>query len=451
MKTSKLCIILMIMVLLVLQVVPAFAYVDEPEITSKAAVLIDAKTKEVLYEHNKDELRTPASLTKMMTAMLVSEKLKMDTVITVPKEATGITGNNMKLKKGEKIAVNQLLDAMLVFSANDAAIALALQVSDSLEDFYKLMNEKAKEIGCKNTNFISPNGLTNNMQHHSTAYEMALIAREAMKDNTIRTIVKKTKCTIPATNKSEERKFKSTNRLLYDTKHKFKIDGDEYTIKYKYATGIKTGMMSSSGNCLAAGAIKDKTELISVVLGSGDDLTRFEESKEILMFGMDNYKTYQVAGPKEVVGKVKVKHGSKLRVKAYVAEGAYVTIPKDADESIVTSKVIMDKDIKAPVKAGTAVGVIKLSSGGDVVGTEKLIISESVKVGGPWTYIGISDRMMIIIVGVLLLIIIITIFKKRNRKKKRLKKEEALRKARERKAMEIAKDRAEKKRRDWPY
>lgn len=441
----------MIMVLLVSQVVPAFAYIDEPDITSKSAVLIDGKTKEVLYEHNKDEIRTPASLTKMMTAMLIVENLKMDTVVIVPKEATGITGNNMELKKGEKITVEQLLDAMLVFSANDAAIALALQVSDTLEDFYKLMNEKAKEIGCKTTNFISPNGLTNDIKHHSTAYEMALIAREAMKDKTIRSVVKKTSCIIPATNKSKERKFKSTNRLLYDTKHKFKIDGDEYTIKYKYATGIKTGMMNSSGNCLAAGALKEETELISVVLGSGDDLTRFEESKEILMFGMDNYKTYEVAAPKEYVAKVKVKHGSKLRVETYAKEGAYVTIPKDADETIVTSKVIMNEDIKAPIKAGTVVGTIELSSGGDVVGTEDLVISESVKEGGPWTYIGISDRMMLIIVGIILIIIILTIIKKSHRKKKRLKKEEAMKRAREKKAMEIAKKRAEKKRREWPY
>lgn len=441
----------MVVVLLFLQVVPTFASNEEPDIVSRAAVVIDSKTKEVLYEKNMEEIRTPASLTKMLTAILVVENLDLKKEIVAPKEAIGIKGNNMNLKKGEKLTVEELLNAMLIYSANDAAIALGVEVAGSLENFYQLMNEKARVIGCKNSNFISANGLTNNIKHHSTAYDMALIAAKSMEYKEIRKIVKKIDYTIEATNKSDERTFKTTNRLLYDKKHTYKLDGKNETLKYDLAIGVKTGLMNSSGHCLAAAAKKDGTEVISVVLGSSEDLARFEESKTLLMYAFDNFKTYEAIPKDEAVGKVKIKRGAKLSAEVFVNGGAYVTLPKTTENSVVTTEVVLKDDIEAPVKKGTVVGYVKIKDAGTLVDKVDVSIGESVKKGGPWTILGISNLMMIIIALVILALLVLLITMKTSKKRLRKKRELAAKRAREEKILELARQRAEKKKREWPY
>lgn len=441
---------LLIVVLLLMQVVPTFAS-EDVDVISQSAILMDATTGEVLYSKSADEERTPASLTKMMTAILVMDNLDMGKMVTVPDKAVGIYGNNMALQHGEKLSVEELLNAMLIYSANDAAITLAIEVAGSESKFYSMMNQRAKKIGCKNTNFISENGLTNDSKHHSTARDMALITKEAMTYKEIQSIVKKTEYTIAATNKSGERNYKSTNKLLYDTKDKFTIDGKKVPIKYDYAIGVKTGYMSSSGYCLAAEAQKDDTKMIAVVLGGNEDLDRFIDGKMLLSYGLDNYNTVEPVKAGEVVDKIRVKWGAKRTANVTVKDSLYATLPVDADLEVLEKNIKIDDNIDAPAKKGTEVGSIDITEAGIVIGSAKLYIAETVEKGGPWSILGISDIMFYTGVGIIVLLILLFFIHKRRKRLRKIRKEERLKIAREKKALEIARERAEKKRREWPY
>ena len=158
---------------------------DALELEATTAILIDAKTGEILFSKNKDVQMAPASMTKIMTALLAIENLDMDTVVTIDDETPYTEGNIIYMHPGEKFTVEQLLTAMLVSSANDCAVALAKTMSGTVKDFANLMNGKAKELGAKNTNFVNPNGL-DDKRHVSTAYDFARIAKEAMKNETFR-------------------------------------------------------------------------------------------------------------------------------------------------------------------------------------------------------------------------------------------------------------------------
>ncbi|MDO5331576.1 MAG: serine hydrolase, partial [Bacillota bacterium] len=189
----------------------SFAESEIPlKLYSDAALVCDMTTGEIIYSLNADELRYPASTTKMLTAILALENLDLEDTVTVDKEAAGVGGNSLKLKSGEKFKVKDLLYGTLVISANDGAVALAKKVSGSVEEFAKLMNKKAIEIGCTSSNFVNPNGLHDD-NHYTTARDLALIAMYCMKNETFREIVSLPSYTVPATNLSEERVVENTN------------------------------------------------------------------------------------------------------------------------------------------------------------------------------------------------------------------------------------------------
>ncbi|MEA4923182.1 MAG: D-alanyl-D-alanine carboxypeptidase family protein [Eubacteriaceae bacterium] len=452
MKKKSISILIILMVLLVVQAVPVFAAEDDPPKTDcGAALLMDAKTGEVLYESNSTKAMQPASLTKMMTALLVVENLDMNDTVTVPKEAVGITGNNIGLKEGEVFTVEQLLNALMIYSANDAAVALGIKVSGNIDSFLALMNEKAAKLGMNDTHYISPNGLVESTSHITTAKDISIIAREVLRSKTLSKIVCKTKYTIPQTNMSKERKLKSTNKLLYDTKHKIQVNGQTRTPKYEGAEGIKTGFMNASGYCLAAAVERDGTQFIAVVMDAGTDLARYSNAISMLDYGFDNYYTYKLMDKGAECGRVKVKYGHNTFVQTEAAGGAYATLPKQASKDVAESKVSLDSNVKAPIKKGTKVGVVNIYENGEKTGTADIVITKTVKKGGPWSAWYISDIAFIIICAVVLLLIILLIMRGTGRKKRKRKQEFEKRKAREHRAREIAAERADKQRREWPY
>ena len=236
-------------------------------IYSPSCVLMEANSGKILYEKNSNQVRYPASTTKIMTAILVLENCELTDVATVSRNAIHSIPPDYVLcniKEGEELTIEQLLNVLLIPSANDAAVVLAEHISGSVSKFSDLMNEKAKEIGCKNTHFVNPNGI-HNKNHVSTAYDLALIGRYAMKNDTFRRIVKKTQYTLPATNKysKTDRTFKTTNDLLIKNTSKSKSN-----YYYPDAIGVKTGYTGDAGNCLVASAKRDNMEVISVVLGA---------------------------------------------------------------------------------------------------------------------------------------------------------------------------------------
>lgn len=239
------------------------------EKSSSGAVCIEWTSRKVLYgdgEHNKT---FPASTTKILTALVVLENLQLNEKVTVPKQAVGIEGSSLYLKEGEVLTVEDLLYGMMLRSGNDAATTLAIAVSGNLTDFAKQMNEKARECGANNSNFVNPHGL-HHPDHYTTAYDMALITAEAMKYSYFRTIVMSQKARIGEGEST--RVIANKNKMLY---------------LYEGANGVKTGYTKNSGRCLVSSAKRNGMQLISVVLNHGD---MWGDSMKLMDYGFDNFE-----------------------------------------------------------------------------------------------------------------------------------------------------------------
>lgn len=391
----------------------------EPVIEAKAAVLIDASTGEVLFDKNMNQKMYPASTTKIMTALLVLENLKLSQIVTIDKETALTGGSQINLVEGEKITVEQLLYALLLKSANDSAVALAKAVSGSVPQFAELMNERAKELGAKNTHFVTPNGLPND-NHYTSAYDLAMIAKGAMQNQEFRKLVTTLKYTIPQTNKSAARELKNPNKLLY-SKAKISVNGVMRPFKYKGATGIKNGYTDEAGRCLVASAKRGDRELISVVLNTSAD-GKFADSIALLDYGFDNYKSELAIKKGESVGNIKVIKGAASSVDVVAAKSAYVSVfDENTEESQIRSKVIIDHEIKAPVAKGQQVGKVEIYKGNDLVDQVDAVAAKSVDQGGFLSTFGIPDWVTHMVLGVIALLVILKILSKiavRNRKRK---------------------------------
>lgn len=266
---------------------------EEMQIYSEAAVLIEATTGKVLYEKNMNERKYPASTTKILTAIIALEKCDLDEVATASSNAvnsikSGYTKADIQI--GEKFTIEELLNVMMVQSANEAATIIAEHISGNVSEFSKLMNEKAKEIGCKNSNFLNANGV-HEENHYSTAYDMALIARYCMKNEVFRKLANMMECSLPRTEywqdeqveEHGERTFKNTNKLL--------IEENRYY--YPYAIGVKTGFTTPAKNCLISASNKDGFELIAVVLHAETTeeglSARYLDTINLFEYGYNNY------------------------------------------------------------------------------------------------------------------------------------------------------------------
>ncbi len=259
----------------------------QPSITAKGAILVETSTGRILYEKSSTRQMYPASTTKIMTAILVIENCDLSDIVTVSETAlsnipTGYVTCDIQV--GEEISVKDLLYALMVKSANDAAYVLAEHVAGTIDNFSSMMNAKAKEIGCKETNFVNPNGI-HSQRHYSSAYDLYLMAQYGMKNETFRNLVSTTSYTLPATNKHSEadRSFTTTNELINPD------SGDNF---YSNAIGIKTGFTSQAGNCLVAESSRDGLDFIAVVLNAEDSKSRYTDCKTLFDFAFDNYTTY---------------------------------------------------------------------------------------------------------------------------------------------------------------
>ena len=345
-------------------VIEAAALSEAPAVAAEGAVLIKYSTGEVLFEKNKDEKLFPASTTKVLTGLIALEKLDMDTVVTVDAEAASTDGSRIYLSEGEQVTVEQLINAMLIYSANDAAIALAKEISGSVEEFAVLMNSKAKELGAVNSNFTTPNGLPDE-NHYTTAYDLALITRAAMQNNMFRQIVGTYEYKIPATNKYQARTLTNTNRLFWDNNTQIESNGYVRTLKYEGATGIKTGYTAAAGNCLVAGANRQGTEFIAVILQS-QPTVYFADAIRLFDYGYNNYYFALQYDPDEPLGTIKVKGGAVDKVDVVCAEWIGEVISIDQSEDVVTTDIKIKKSLKAPFEAGTTVGAVKLYYNGEL-------------------------------------------------------------------------------------
>ncbi len=387
---------------------------DAPAIEGTSAILMDAKSGEILYEKNAYEKRDPASVTKILTCLVALETLELDEKITSTIEQDpASSGTSILMKKGEVFTVEQLLYALMLPSANDAAIALAEASGGSVENFCEMMNERAARCGAKDTYFKNPNGLnTTDKSNVTTAYDLTLISREAMKNEMFRKIVGTVDYKLPKTNKSKTRNLINVNRTISDGEIEFKEANGyaEYTKKgfYRYegAIGIKTGYTSAAGNCFCGWAVKEDTTLIGVVLNSSTYETRFEDVIKLWDYGFEKYYTYPVAYVGDILDEIPVKRGEKREAVISVKADLAVTLNADYKSKGITTDIKTPDKLTAPIKKGEEVGKIIVYKDDQPVAEESLIVVESIKEGGILSYIGIADEDIMKFIVVLLIVII---------------------------------------------
>ena len=444
---KRLFVFIMILAIACDQWTPAFAAsADSPQLEAESAIVIDADSGKILYEKDIYTKRQPASTTKIVTCMVVLEHLELDDTLTAKHDAVQM-GSIIDIKKGEKFVVEDLLYALMLPSANDAAVAFAEEIGGNETNFCKLMNEWAEDCGAKSTNFLNPSGLNwqGQEEHLTTAYDLALITKEAMKNKTFRKLISTESYTMPATNKSKKRELKNTNKLLWDTepitveeettstkngKTVVNTKEIEFVPKYEGTIGVKTGQTSTAGACLVGAVERNGTELISVVLNSGAD-SRFYDTAKMWDYVLENfYDTHNIVRKNEHVGKVRVKRGEHRHVAGIAESAAAVTVTSGAEIDGVTTE-FEEMELQAPVKKGDKVGVIKVYNGNELVSQTDVVAAETIEKGGPLSYIGIPDWLAVLIyiaaALILLMLLIIWLLRRRARKRRRRRKAAAAR------------------------
>lgn len=370
MKSRKILIIVLCLIALLTPCVKA----KEPEITATSGMVIDCIDGKILYSKNADEKLYPASLTKVLTAILVVEKCGLQDNVTINQSAIDkvesgyLTAN---LKAGEVFTVEQLLNLLLISSYDDVSNALAEHVAGSEEEFVKLMNEKAKEIGCTNSNFLNCHG-EHDTNHYSTAHDMALIANYAVQFEAIRNIAQVTEYGIPATTiyTGDDRYFYTSNEMLQTGSKNY----------YKYAKGLKTGFTTPAGNCLMAYAEKSGLKLVSVTMKSTTSNSRYEDTEAILEYAFDANTIRTIAEAGTNIQTVNVKKARKEDKKLNVVLEKPITavVKVENEETPIEPQINLNSKIKAPIKKGTILGTVSYEIEGKTY-TGNLIAENDVK------------------------------------------------------------------------
>lgn len=414
---------------------------DAPAVEGTSAILMDAGSGEILFEKNSREQRDPASVTKILTCLVVLETMELDEKVTAAVGFDPSTGGvGINIKKGEVFTVEQLLYALMLPSANDAAEVLAIAAGGSIENFCSMMNERAARCGAKDTHFVNPNGLTapGEKNHKTTAYDLALISIEAMKNPEFRKIVSTVDYKIPATNMSSERKLTSTNRCLADGRSEFEESSVSAasSLRYKGTLGIKTGYTNEAGYCFDGWAKNDNTELIAVVLNSSSSKTRFSDVVELWDYGFEKYFTYKVAPAGEILDEFRVKHGAKGEVSAVLNDDLDITLNKGVKtDNITTELVPAARKIEAPIKKGDEIGTIVVYKGETPVAKKAVYAASAVEKGGILSYIGIPDEdvpkfLIGLAVTIILIFVIYNIYRRYLYKQKKRRRAQMSRDAR---------------------
>ncbi len=335
------------------------------EIKAKAAVLMDVATGRVLMNYNENEKLYPASVTKIMPLLLIVEsidsgKISLNDVVTVSANASSKGGSQIWLKEGEQMTVDDLLKATAVYSANDACTALGEYIAGSETAFVAALNERAAQLGMKNTHFENCTGLDDTTENHlTTALDVALMSCELLKHEMI---INYTTIWMDSV-RNGETELVNTNKLV-----RF----------FEGTTGLKTGTTAKAGCCVSASAKRDNTHLVAVVMGSENSSDRFETAKALLSWGFSNYSTVTPVIDPSVIPPVNVINGVKEQIIPSVPLAKSVLIPK-GKENEITQTIDLAVDVSAPVEKGQILGTVTFSIDGEALGEYKLTSPEDVK------------------------------------------------------------------------
>lgn len=372
-----LCCIFVFIYILTINSCACFATTSEPVVNTPSCILLNLNTGKILYSKNANEKYYPASTTKVMTAILALENCNLTDMATVSHDAVfnvPVGYTNAALVEGEEISIRDLLYALMVPSANDAAFVLAEHIAGTVDNFSDMMNQKAEEIGCKNTHFVNPNGI-HSEDHYSTAYDLALIGQYAMKNEALRKIVSTTQYTLPTTNK-----YDKTDRILSTTNELIKTSSRYY---YEYATGCKTGYTDAAKNCIIATAKKDNVELLAVVLygsRSEDGISLREvDCKTLFEYGFNNFSLEKVIGTTDTVDTIKVSGAtSETRLlDLAVDHDIYAFVHSDYDLTSIVPNISLPEKIKAPILKDSVLGTVSYTVDG-ITYTADLVASHDV-------------------------------------------------------------------------
>lgn len=375
--------------LLALALSPAWALASDaeavlppdPDILAQGALLVDLKTGKMVYGKNEHEELYPASLTKVMTALLTLEaidggKLNFSQEITAGSVVNTLPadGSTVGLKEGEVMTVRNLLDCLLIPSANEAACVLAVAVSGSVDAFVDAMNKKASELGCEHTHFVNPHGL-HDPGHYTSPWDMYLITKAAMKYPTFMVICDTDRVVVPATNMSKERALLNTNYLICNRRI------PDY--KNPEVHGVKTGSTSQSGHCLVATAERNNKRFLSVVMGAErvqegkkTVIRSFSETTRLFNWGFDNFRYMALLDESEPIEEVPVELSKTDHVTAVAGAGLEALTPAGIKKDMMKRTIQLDGDkLEAPIEEGQKLGTVTVSYDGVEYGTVDLISS----------------------------------------------------------------------------
>lgn len=411
--------VIIFMLIFILHTSMCYALTEQPEISADAAILIDSSSEKVLYSKNENQKMYPASTTKILTAILTIENCNLNDVVTVPYEAiSSITSGYSvaALQTGEQLTVEQLLQVMLVHSANDAANVLAFHVSGSIENFANLMNNKVSELGLTNTHFTNPSGM-HDENHYTTAHDLAIIMKYCMKNDTFRSLSSLKYCTIPATNKYDVRVFNTTNELLiYDNRD---VSSNYY---YKYAIAGKTGYTTQAKNCLVSVAKKENLELICVVLSAGiypnNVSAKFVDTKSIFDYGYNNYTIKKLREKDAIATQIEIGNGTKetRNLDLLISDDLSALVTQDEFDTEFEPQIELQDNLFAPIAQGQVVGKITYTIDG-IQYSSNLLASHSVEQSGFITIV-----VQIILVILILFLLYKLLFDSNSNKKSHRKK-----------------------------
>ncbi|ACL69479.1 D-alanyl-D-alanine carboxypeptidase family protein [Halothermothrix orenii] len=324
-----------------------------PRVDAAAAAVVDVDTGQVLYNHRMNHKLPPASTTKILTTIIAIEEGELNEMVTVSRRAAYQEGSSIWLQEGEKLPLEDLLYGVMLASGNDAAVAVAEHISGSVKKFSELMNKRAKEIGATNSNFLNPSGLPQS-GHYSTAHDLAMIMRYALKNDIFARITSTKYKTISWPGKEWDRGLRNHNKLLW---------------KYPDITGGKTGYTRAAGRCLVASAKRDNRHVVAVVLNCPND---WVEIRKLLDYGLNNFKKIRYIKKGQVLRTLEWTRSREKTFKLVTGEDLDIVVPEGGSIKI-KKEIVLNPDITLPINKGDVVGELILYSGQRIIGKADVI------------------------------------------------------------------------------
>lgn len=338
---------------------------------AKSAIMIEASSGKILFEKNSHEKLPPASMTKMMSMLLVAEAIEnkvisWDQEITVSENASSMGGSQILLETGEKMSVDDLFKGVAVMSGNDAVVALAEAVAGTEDEFVKMMNQRAKELGLQDSVFKNPHGL-DAVNHYSSAYDMSLIARELVKHDKV----------LKYTSIYEDYLRKGTDKELW------LVNTNKLTRFYPGVDGLKTGYTKEAGYCLTSTAKKDGMRIITVLMGEPDSNTRNSETSTMLDYAFAQYKVEELLTKDSTVAKAEIEKGKNKYAKITPKENVSILTKKTEKLGKITYNLNLKK-VEAPVKKGEKLGQLEVKRNGKVIQKVDVTVKKNIKKANIW-------------------------------------------------------------------